>query len=157
MNNATRSALWNILFGVFFVGLVLLSAEWLFKAGRLPSYLTLGDFFLIALATFRLTRLVCYDIIFAFLRDFLTTYEKGSFFGTLGALVHCPWCAGLWFAAAVTFFYFLTPIAWFFVLVLAIAGIASVLQITANLIGWSAESRKRAVLAMESKSSSTCG
>lgn len=157
MKPATASALWNIIFGIFFVAIVIGGAQYLFAVHRLPSYVTLGDFLLIALATFRLTRLVCYDIIFGFFRDWLRSYEPGTFFSTLSALAQCPWCAGLWFAFFVTFFYFATPLAWFVVLILAIAGVASIFQILANLIGWSAELKKRTVLGSEVKSSSTCG
>jgi len=157
MKSATASAVWNIAFGFFFLAVVLIGADWLFKTGRFSPYIPLGDFLLIALATFRLTRLVCYDIITAFLRDWLASFEKGTFFGTLGALVGCPWCAALWFAFFVTFFYFASPLAWFVILILAIAGVASIFQLTANLLGWSAELKKRTVLGSDVKTGSTCG
>jgi energy-converting hydrogenase Eha subunit G len=63
----------------------------------------------------------------------------------LADLVSCPWCVGLWFALFVAFFYFLTPFAWFPILFLAIAGVASILQVSANIIGWSAEGLKKHV------------
>lgn len=152
-----KSALWNIVFGIFFVFIVLAGADWLYKTGHFAPYIPLGDFVLIVLATFRLIRLVSYDIITAFLRDWLSAHDKATFFGTLGALVNCPWCAGLWFAFFVTFFYFANPLAWFLILILAIAGVASLFQLTANLLGWSAELKKRTVLASETKTNSTCG
>jgi hypothetical protein len=157
MKSAMKHAFWNVFFGVFFLALVLVGTGWLYNHGRLPTFVTIGDFFLIALAVFRLVRLVSYDIITGFLRDWLVPKDKETFLGTLGSLIACPWCAGLWFAFFVTFFYFATPLAWFFILVLAIAGIASVVQILANLIGWSAELKKRTVLGPEHKSGSTCG
>ena len=117
----------------------------------------MADLHRLGTQVFRLTRLVCYDIVTAFFRDWLATKEPGTFLGTLSALVHCPWCAGLWFAFFVTFFYYATPFAWFLILVLALAGVASIFQILANLIGWSAELKKRTVLGPEHKSGSTCG
>jgi len=152
-----KTALWNLAFGLFFVVIVLAGADWLYGTGRFAPYIPLGDFLLIALATFRLTRLVSYDIITAFVRDFLGSKEKGTFLGTLGALINCPWCAGLWFAFFTTFFYFMHPLAWFVILILAIAGVGSTLQLTANLLGWSAELKKRTVLGSEVKTGSTCG
>lgn len=152
-----KTALWNSVFGLFFIGIVILGADYLYRSGLFIPYIPLGDFLLITLATFRLIRLVSYDIITQFVRDFLGKYEKGTFLGTLGALVICPWCAGLWFAFFVTFFYFVHPLAWFLIVILAIAGVASLFQLTANLLGWSAELKKRTVLANEVKTGSTCG
>jgi Protein of unknown function (DUF1360) len=157
MKSSMNAAVWNIFFGVFFLLLVFIGTDWLFTNGRLASFVPLADFFLISLAIFRLIRLVCYDVVTQFVRDWLETKTPGTFLGTLSALIHCPWCAGLWFAFFVTFFYFATPFAWFLILVLALAGIASMFQILANLIGWSAELKKRTVLGPEHKSGSTCG
>lgn len=131
---------------------------WLADVGRLSSYVPFGDFLLMALAIFRLTRLVCYDVIMAFFRDWLSSQKEGTFFGTMSALVHCPWCTGLWFAFFVVFSYFATPMAWPIILILALAALATTLQILANLLGWSAEYKKRVVIGPEGgKSSSTCG
>jgi hypothetical protein len=154
----TATAFWNVFFGLFFLAIVFLGVTWLSNAGRLSMYVPLGDFILMALAIFRLTRLVCYDVILAFAREWLSKQQEGTFLGTLSALVHCPWCAGLWFAFFTVFFYFATPIAWPIILVLALAALATTLQILANLLGWSAEYKKRVVLGPEGgKSTSTCG
>jgi hypothetical protein len=152
-----KTALWNSIFGLFFIGIVIAGADYLYQSGLFIPYIPLGDFLLITLATFRLIRLFSYDIITQFIRDFLGKYEKGTFLGTLGALINCPWCAGLWFAFFVTFFYFAHPLAWFLIVILAIAGVASLFQLTANLLGWSAELKKRTVLQSEVKTNSTCG
>jgi|SRR3989344_1952190 len=98
---------------------------------------------LIALAVMRLVRLFTYDIITAFIRDWFSGAEPESCMDTLGALINCPWCTGLWFAVFVVFFYFATPIAWYAILVLALSAVASFLQILANFIGWSADGRKK--------------
>ena len=57
-------------------------------------------------------------------------------------LINCPWCTGLWFALVVVFAYHATPIAWYAILVLALASAASFLQLLANLVGWHAEAKK---------------
>jgi energy-converting hydrogenase Eha subunit G len=65
---------------------------------------------------------------------------------TLADLFGCPWCFGTWAALVVVFFYFLTPYAWFAIAVLAVAGIGSLIQLAANLIGHSAELKKAQVV-----------
>lgn len=152
-------AFWYILFSLFFVGLIALGTWILYRAhGFLPEYVELFDFLLIILATFRLTRLFVYDKILQFFRDWFSerreiiadtgdvviervTPPRGPR-RTMSELLGCPWCAGMWFGAFVAFFYFLTPFAWFFIFILAVGGVATLVQIGANLIGWHAEYKK---------------
>lgn len=153
-----KSALWNIVFALFFVFLVLYGVAFLYMHGRLFYSIPLFDFVLMALAIFRLVRLFCYDVITKFIRDGLESAPTNSFLGTLYALLSCPWCAGLWFAFFVVFFYYASPFAWPIILILALAGIASLFQVFANLLGWHAEGKKRQVLGSSSGGSkSTCG
>jgi Protein of unknown function (DUF1360) len=150
----TDQYFWNFVFSLFFLaflfmGTIILESE----AYRSYESLTLFDFGLMALATFRLTRLFVYDKITAFFREqfsdavetkngvALVKPERGPR-RTLADLLSCPWCFGMWAAGTVAFFYLLTPYAFFFVLMLAIGAAGSVLQITANLIGWKAEEAK---------------
>ncbi len=134
---------WYVMFSLFFVELAALGYLWLAASGRIVAWMSLADFFLIALAAMRLVRLFTYDIITAFIRDWFAGAESESFLGTLGALINCPWCTGLWFAVMVVFFYFATPIAWYAILVLALSSIVTLLQLLANFVGWSAEAKKR--------------
>lgn len=152
-----KTAFWNIVYGLFFLALVFSGTGWLVEHGFMARYIALGDFLLIALAIFRLVRLTSYDVITQFIRDAVAGAPKGTFVGTFSELVHCPWCTGLWFSFFVVFFYYATPVAWPIILILALAGVASVFQILSNLIGWSAELKKRTVLGPENKSTSTCG
>lgn len=140
-----KSAFWNSLFALFFVALVLLGSDWLMKEGLFARYVSLGDFLLMALAIFRLVRLTSYDVITAFIRDSVANAPKDSFVGTFSQLIHCPWCTGLWFSFFVVFFFYAVPIAWPIILILALAGVASLIQILSNLIGWHAEGKKRQV------------
>jgi Protein of unknown function (DUF1360) len=151
-----KSAFWNIIYALFFVYLVLAGMNWLLENGLVYRTIPLFDFFLMAFAIFRLVRLFSYDVITKFLRDALTKAPAHSFFGTMSTLISCPWCTGLWFAFFVVFFYFATPLAWPIILILALAGIASLFQVLANLIGWHAEGKKRDVLGA-GNSTSTCG
>lgn len=147
---------WSIFFSLFFAALLFVGIGWLAATGRFNRPVSIGDFVLMALAIWRLIRLFTYDAITAFVRDWFAGASPNTFRGTLNALVTCPWCIGLWFSYFVVFFYFATIYAWPVILVLALAAVASFLQILGNLIGWSAEAKKRMVLGSEN-SSGTCG
>lgn len=152
-----RSAFWNVVFALFFAALVLIGVDWLSRMNLLTRTISVGDFFLMALAIFRLVRLASYDVITKFIRDAVAGADPQSFSGTFSALLNCPWCTGLWFSFFVVFFYFATPIAWPIILVLALAGIASFFQVLSNLVGWHAEGKKRQVLGPGETSVSKCG
>ncbi|MCR4333633.1 MAG: DUF1360 domain-containing protein [Patescibacteria group bacterium] len=134
---------WYVMFSVFYLALAVSGYLWLADNSRLTLAISLADFSLVALATMRLIRLFTRDAITEFIRNWFVGADEESFLGTLGTLINCPWCSGLWFATAVTFFYFATPIAWYAILVLALASVASLLQIFANFIGWSTEVKKK--------------
>ena len=153
---------WNVAFSLLFLALVVLSMRLLLlENGSLPREIPPYDLILIMLATFRLTRLFVYDKITQFFRDWFLV--KTVFLGendelviirqnpvsgprrTISELLSCPWCIGIWMALIVTFFYFYTTFAWFIILLLAIAGSATFLQLLSNMIGWKAEWLKQKV------------
>lgn len=147
--------MFSLFFLAFAVGLgfILISVH-----SELPTYIPLADFILIVLATFRLTRLFVYDKITRFLRDFFFhaheeyTEEGVTYFAkkermhgplrTVYELLTCPWCFSVWASVVVVFFYFLTPNAWIPILILAISGVATLIQLISNAIGWVAENGK---------------
>lgn len=150
---------WNLVYSAFFlIFIVVLGWVLVQKHGVLPTYIPLADFALIVLAVFRLTRLFVYDKITRFLRDFFFhaheeyTEEGVTYFAkkermhgplrTAYELLTCPWCFSVWAAVVVVFFYFLTPDAWIAILVLAISGVATLIQLLSNAIGWAAENGK---------------
>jgi hypothetical protein len=136
---------WNTLLSIFFAGLIAWGIWWLFITHRFFYPLPILDFFLISLAIFRLIRLFTYDVITKFARDWFANSRENSFAHTLGTLLNCPWCTGLWFSFLVVFSYYATPFAWPVILILAVAGVASFLMTLSNLIGWMAEDRKHEV------------
>ncbi len=150
----TDQYFWNFVFSLFFLaflfmGTIILDGE----AYKAYGSLTAFDLALMVLATFRLTRLFVYDKITAFFREqfldvvegregmALVKPEKGPR-RTLADLFSCPWCIGMWAAGTVTFFYLLTPYAFFVILMLAIGALGTLLQLVANMIGWKAEQLK---------------
>jgi len=148
---------WNIFFSVFFAALLFGGIAWLASTGRFARPVTTGDFVLMALAIWRLIRLFTYDAITAFVREWFAGADPHSLRGTLNTLVNCPWCVGLWFSFIVVFFYFATIYAWPVILILALAAVASFLQILSNLVGWNAEAKKRMVEGSGTGKGGTCG
>jgi hypothetical protein len=106
------------------------------------------DFALLSLATLRLIRLLVYDRITQFVRDWFFedpisgSCPKSGFKASVGHLFGCPWCMGVWVGLFIVFFYFLTPLARFPILILAVSGVASFIQLLANMVGWKAENLK---------------
>ena len=127
--------------------------------GELPTTIPVFDLILITLATFRLTRLFVYDKITRFLRDtfqhveetysqegvtYVTKVERTSGpLRTAYELLICPWCFSIWAALFVLYGYFIaTELFWLPILILAISGVATAVQILVNMIGWTAENKK---------------
>ena len=154
MIRITDQYFWNVVFSVFFIVMVALGAIVLETESRIAySDLTGIDYLLLTLATFRLTRLFVYDAMTKFVREqFLDvkkarsgyTLEKPAFGPrrTLADLFGCPWCFAVWGGAVVIFCYLLTPYAQFPVLILAISGVATFVQLLANMVGHRAEQLK---------------
>ena len=151
--------IWNFVFSLFFIG-VLGASIWAIRelTGGYPSTIPVFDALLLALAAFRITRLLVYDKIARWFRELFAdtvqfeeagvSYVAIKPYGsglrhTIYDLLQCPWCIGVWSALIVTFFYFVFPWAWFVILFLAVAGASSLMQVSSNLIGWKAENTKR--------------
>ena len=154
MIRITDQYFWNVVFTLFFVVLVIMGAIILDTEARIPlGELTLTDYVLITLATWRLVRLVVYDAVTKWFREqFWDVKKVGRKYHlekpptgprrTLADLLSCPWCFGVWAAAAVLFFYLLTPFALYPIIFLAISAVATFLQIFTNWVGHSAERAK---------------
>ncbi|PKG25563.1 DUF1360 domain-containing protein [Niallia nealsonii] len=107
--------------------------------------ISLMDFILLILASFRITRLLVYDRITEFIRSVVleevteknemgedTVYyvpRPGRVRGFFGELISCYWCTGVWSAIFLILLYYLFPaICTPFVLVFAIAGAAAFIE-----------------------------
>lgn len=153
--------IWNFILSIFFLAALCL-ALWAIwgRTGDFPRSIPLFDAILMALAAFRITRLVVYDKITRWFRELflykriitkddgkaieLTQYPRG-FRRTISDLLGCPWCIGFWSSLIIVFCYYLFAWAWIIILFLAVAGASSFVQLSANLIGWHAEHRKLVV------------
>lgn len=136
-------AFWNIIFSLFFLGLVALSYIYLSDRGLLTTTIPWTDLILLSLATFRLVRLFTYDHITHFLHEWVSSAREGTFLGTVKDLLACPWCTGVWFGFLAYVGYSMSRDAIMpLVLILAIAALASFFQLCSNLVGWNAEGKK---------------
>lgn len=155
MLRITDQYFWNFVFTVFFVILIVMGTIILDTESRITLVdISLTDYTLITLATWRLTRLFVYDAVTKFIREqFWDVKKVGRGYQlekpktgprrTLADLFDCPWCVGVWMAATVTFFYLLTPYMIFPVAFLAVSAVATFLQLLSNLVGNRAEQLKR--------------
>ncbi|WP_100330280.1 DUF1360 domain-containing protein [Bacillus xiapuensis] len=106
--------------------------------------INLLDFFILILASFRLTRLIVFDEITGFIRrPFISEVIREDETGTaetyieikgtglrrwIGKLLSCYWCTGFWCALGVVLSYHCLPASYPLLLVLAIAGGAAVIE-----------------------------
>lgn len=127
--NAVASIGFLVVFVFAFISLTdTLGMSWLYTLGTF-------DVAIISLATFRLIRLVTFDKIFAFVRNwFMDETASGWVKPAKGVrrliaeLIECIWCTGLWAALLATVLYLSSPMGYFFVLILAVAALGSFFQ-----------------------------
>jgi hypothetical protein len=99
-----------------FGGLCLAFAGWMRRSGRqLPDRVDAADLLLITVATHKLSRLITKERVTSALRRPFTRYQQDAGQGeveeeargrglrrALGELLICPYCVGMWIAAAFT-------------------------------------------------------
>lgn len=149
---------WSIILSLFFF-VVFVATLYEMKALRGGFLVSVPPFdaLLMSLAAFRITRLVVYDKITRWFRELFADrreYEEGGvvivevkpfvrgFRRTIYDLLHCPWCISFWSALIIVFCYFIFPWAWSVIFFLALAGVGSLFQLWANVLGWRAENLK---------------
>lgn len=133
-HNSHDQIFWKSFFIIFFLLLFSGVFYFLHLFNRLHSSISTFDFIILSLATFRLIRLVTYDDITDFIRDYLAKFSSGPR-KILWHLLDCPWCSGIWMALVVMFLYFVSPFTWYLLLLLAISGVGSFIQIVIWKIG----------------------
>lgn len=133
-SNSGPQTFWHNFFSGLYLILVILATIYLESSHKLTKNIPLFDFFLMFLAVFRLIRLFVYDSVTGHIRTYLGKFEKGAG-KELSMLINCPWCTGIWMGLLVSSLYFLTPLSWFFIFILALAGAGSSFQIIMRKIG----------------------
>ena len=133
-NRKITQTFWHNFFSILYLGLVVLAIYLLEKNGKLNRMISVFDFVILALATFRLIRLLVFDSITEHIREYFDRHEKG-WRKEISTLISCTWCSGIWMAFIILLLFFLTPLSYFFILVLAIAGSGSAIQVIITKIG----------------------
>ncbi len=130
--NYDNKDLWNFIFSIIFILLVIIFSNFILKKGILIK-LKYFDFLLISIATFRMIRLFTYDKIMSFFRKIFEG-KKNGLLNTIHELLICPWCTGIWAALIILALYSFSFVGKILVIILAIAGVGSFIQILANMI-----------------------
>ena len=132
-DNKKNQDMWHFLFSVIFLMLVGAAIYYFRIHNVLPESITPLGFLIVSLATFRLIRLFVYDTVTSYIHDYLRKFDRGPK-KTLKSLLSCPWCTGIWMALLVGFLYFLSPVTWFFIFVLALAGAGTFIELVIERI-----------------------
>jgi hypothetical protein len=134
--------LWNAVAVLLFVLLCAISMALIFSYGRSDlENLGFFDLAVLGLATLRVILLITYDRILDFARVIvmdkdggqLKTAERG-WRRAVCELMQCLWCAGLWSALIVVTVYWLGFWGHLAILILAVAGLGSLLQVLSKAI-----------------------
>ncbi|EKD58378.1 MAG: hypothetical protein ACD_56C00141G0008 [uncultured bacterium] len=133
IDNKKDQHFWHFVTSTVYGILLLLMIFILNRTGKVPTSVAVFDFFMLTLATFRITRLLVHDLVLDFVRDQFENSTHGLGL-TLHDLLDCPWCTGAWVALFVGFFYFTIPLAWPIIFIMAIAGFGTLLTILASLL-----------------------
>jgi hypothetical protein len=131
MDNANQNA-WNFasLF-VYFILLVTVAA--LIEVKGIDITETgAKDLIFIILATYRLTRIIVFEKIFKFFRDWVKARTKYAVLNTLRFIITCPWCMGVWMSLIVVLFFYIIPYGKIIVYIMGVSGVASFIIVTAN-------------------------
>ncbi len=111
-----------------------------------PASLGFFDLAVLGLGTFRLVHLLTYDKIFEIVRASFMDRQGGRLKKAARGwrrLVHefleCLWCTGMWSGVFTVTIYFLGPWGQFVVIVLAVAGLGSLLQVISKTIAAKAD------------------
>ena len=133
---------WNFWATLFFIGCFVALGYSLDYKGITFEDFNLGNITLMILATYRLTRILVFDKIFKLFRDFFRTHQRLYVFYVIKEIITCPWCAGVWVALTIIGFWFLIPFGEFFIILLAISGVASFIVILVNFYGLQVEEKQ---------------
>ncbi|MBW6537864.1 MAG: DUF1360 domain-containing protein [Mariniphaga sp.] len=134
MNNTKENA-WNFASLFLFFALAAVTGYFM-KAGNIDiREISTTDLIILALAIYRVTRVVVFEKIFKYFRDFVKANNRVYFMRTLSFIITCPWCAGVWIALVMVIFFYFIPFGVLLVYIMALSGVASFLVMVSNYLG----------------------
>ena len=129
-----KEQMWNLFFVCFFAVILVLTGV-MFRINNIDiKRIGYYELTLMILASFRLIRLIVYDQIMQYIRDYASSKSNVGFFSAMATLLACPWCVGIWVAPVVVFIAFYIPYGDLFILVFAISGVATIIQLLSNIL-----------------------
>lgn len=131
MDNTNQNA-WNFASLFVYFMLLIVVAALVDKKGVDFTEVKTRDIIIMMIATYRLTRIIVFEKIFKFFRDFVKARTRYSLLNTLRFIITCPWCMGVWMALIVVLLFFIIPYGEIIVYIMAIAGVASFIIMIAN-------------------------
>ena len=145
-NNIFSDKVWNFLFSIIFITLTLVAWKLINILNVNLDEIKLFDLMIMSLATYRLTRLLIYDEIFYFVKDYIRQFkdEKG-FVRSAYVLFNCPWCVGVWSAMFILIAYIFIPYGKFFILILTLSALSSFFHLIITWLGWVIDEKKALV------------
>jgi hypothetical protein len=142
MEQSNTERIWNMVSMFVFI-ILLIGAGFLMQERETGiTQISTFDLLVICIATYRMSRLVVYDRIFKLFRDILKSFQGTGLGDSLRTIVTCPWCAGVWLALFNAVIFLLVPFGQLFIYVMAIAGVATFLQISINILALKAEEKQ---------------
>ena len=123
---------WNFASLFVYFALLITAGYLIEKRGIDITQTSVKDLIIIMLASYRLTRIVVFEKIFKFFRDFVKSQEKFALLTTLRFIITCPWCMGVWMSLIVVLLFFVVPYGKIIVYIMAISGVASFIVMLAN-------------------------
>ncbi len=130
---------WNFFSLLVYAALVAVVGIFFEKRGMKPEDIPVWDWIIMSLATYRLTRVMVYDRIFKFFRDFVRANDRMGLMISLKTMITCPWCAGVWAALVVFLFQYFVPYGNLLNYLLSISGVGSFILVISNLAGLKTE------------------
>ncbi|MFP4288094.1 MAG: DUF1360 domain-containing protein [Bacteroidota bacterium] len=130
--STSKENAWNFTSLFLFFGLVLLTGYGMEMNDLDIREITLTDLIILMLAVYRVTRVVVFEKIFKFFRDFVKNNSGSYVMRTLCSIITCPWCAGVWISLVMVIFFYFIPFGQLLVYIMAISGVASFLVLLSN-------------------------
>lgn len=128
-----RQNWWHVIFGLAYLVAAYLLAMIVRERSIDLFSVSVFEFTILSLAVSRLIRLVTYDYLTKFFRDWLEKSKRG-FKRELADLFECPWCTGVWMGL-IAGYMFLFPETKIILFLLALSGVGTYFQIIIWKIG----------------------
>ena len=144
-SHTSQEKSWNFFATIFFIVCIVAVGYFMDRKGFDIEDVSILNLCIWAIATYRLTRILVFDKIFKFFRDFIRSRSRLYLFFVIREIITCPWCAGVWVAMVIVVLHYFVPYGRLFIYLLAISGVASFFVVFVNNIGLSTEERQHRV------------